>query len=297
MPHDIQHAQLLHDPMAPQHLQRNHRGILQTIAHDFPVEDLQGPIVAGVGKEREFRMEGHGPDSLGMVPERLIRRRAEIEVVPEEFLVVARDEQVVALRVQGDGGDPAGARLEFLLELLVLQVVDADALAGGEEEEGFARVEAGGLREALEAFERVLGEVFAEGVDGDGGGGGWGRRGHGREVVAATVEGEGFRGRAEGQGQEDALVLHGGVGASPGCGARLFGSAGGLGGGLLLSGVTEAGVEDGAAGGFDLWVAEVTLWNHEVDLFPTCGRQNKSVLSWSPSDDVHRFARGQLDSP
>ena len=107
--------------------------------------------------------------------------------------------------MQGDGRDPAGTGLEFALELLLLEIVDAHTLAGGDEEEGLRGVESGGLGEAAEAAEGVLRKVLAEGVDGDCRGGCVGVGADGGEVVAATVPDESLGHGAELDGEVDAL--------------------------------------------------------------------------------------------
>lgn len=214
--------------MAAEHLQRHNGSILHAVTHDLAVEDLHGTVITGVREQRQGRMELGATDGLVVVAEDLVRSAAEVHVVPQQSPVVRGDDEVVALRVQGDGGDPAGAGLEFALEFLLLQVVDADALTGGDEEEGFGRVEGGCLGKTTEAAEGVLREVFAEGVDCDGGGGGAGVGADGGEVVAATVPDEGLGHRAEGDCEVDALRSVGRDGTVPIGGRSLVGARCGL---------------------------------------------------------------------
>ena len=104
-----------------------------------------------------------------------------------------------------DGRDPFSTWLQDLDEFLLGEIVAADGVAGGDEEDCFGGVELGGLRNALEAAEGELGQVLGEGVDGDGAG--LAQGGHGGEVVAAAVPGEGFDGAEDLDLDQDALVL------------------------------------------------------------------------------------------
>ena len=83
MPLDIQNAQLPPHPMPPEHLQRHDRRILQPIADHFPVENLQGPVIAPVHEQRERGVEFHRSNSFRVVSQSFVWRAAEIEIVPE----------------------------------------------------------------------------------------------------------------------------------------------------------------------------------------------------------------------
>lgn len=59
-----------------------------------------------------------------------------------------------------NGRDPFSTWLQDLDEFLLGEVVAADGVAGGDEEDGFGGVELGGLRDTLETAEGELGEMF-----------------------------------------------------------------------------------------------------------------------------------------
>ena len=125
--------------------------------------------------------------------------------MPQESLVVAADDEILAAGMDVETAYPARTGLDGFQEFLFGEVVAADAALGRDEEDGFTGVERRGLGKAFEAAEGVLGEVFGEGVDGYGGGLAGG--GDGGEVVAATVPGENFYGGAEGCLEVDTLVM------------------------------------------------------------------------------------------
>lgn len=137
MPLESHDAQALTHPMTPEHLERDNGRILHQIADHLAVKNLTTPIIAGIRKQRQRRVKRHVPDGRGVEPQRLVRLGAQLEVVPEQALVVGADEQVVAARVHGDAGNPFRAGRQDLDELLLGQVVAADRVAGGDEEERF----------------------------------------------------------------------------------------------------------------------------------------------------------------
>ena len=182
--------------MPLEHLERHDGRVLHQIAHDLAVEDLQTAVVAGVREQRVPALVVRDrPDGRRVEPQRLVRLGAQLEVVPEQALVVGADEQVVAAGVHVDAGDPLGAGLQDLDEFLLGEVVAADGVAGGDEEDGLAGVELRSLRDALQPAEGELRQVLGDGVDGDGAGLAPG--GDGGEVVAAAVPGERFDGAAD----------------------------------------------------------------------------------------------------
>ena len=88
-------------------------------------------------------MKSHASNSLAVVPQSLIRRRSQIEIVPEEALVVGCDEQVGAVRKTFEAA-------EWVLCLVFGERVDGDGGGCG----GCGR--------------RDCGEVIASSVPGEG---------------------------------------------------------------------------------------------------------------------------------
>lgn len=80
--------------------------------------------------------------------------------MPQKSSVVGSDDQIIAPRVDVERGDPASPRLDDFNELLLLEIVASDGALGGDEEKGSRRVELDGLRDAWEAAERYLCEMF-----------------------------------------------------------------------------------------------------------------------------------------
>ena len=82
------------------------------------------------------------------------------------YLVVCSDDDVVTTGMHIDGRNPFSTWLQDLDEFLLGEIVAADGVAGGDEEDGFRGVELCGLRDTLEAAEGELGEMFRDGMDG-----------------------------------------------------------------------------------------------------------------------------------
>lgn len=194
--------------MAAQDLERDDSGVSSKVIIDLAVEDLDRSIIRGGGKQRfGAHVERDGADSALMVAESLVGLCGEVEVVPEETFVVGADDDVGAVGVDGDGGDPFGAGVEDLEEVLFGEVVDADVALGGEVEVGLDGVEFDELGEAWGFAEGELGFVRGEMVDVDGvvglvGGG----RG---EVVAFAVPGDVLDWGFDGDGEDETFLLEG----------------------------------------------------------------------------------------
>lgn len=207
MPVHIHNTQLLFHLVAPQHLDGHNGGVLHQVADDLAVEDLQRAVVAGIGKQGQAAVELYGTDGLWVEAHGLVGAVGQVEVVPQQAAVVGADDEVVAARVDVDGGDPARAGLDDLDELLALQVVAADHALGGDEEVRARRVELGRLGEAGQLAEGHLAEVLGERVDDDGAALAGGR--DGAEEVAAAVPVDGLDGGADGGLEEDTLCDEG----------------------------------------------------------------------------------------
>jgi hypothetical protein len=83
-----------------QDLDGDNRRMLQLIVGYLSVEDLDGAVIAGISKQRESApVVANRPDCFAVEPHRLVRPIREIQVVPEQSLVVAADDQVVATRM------------------------------------------------------------------------------------------------------------------------------------------------------------------------------------------------------
>lgn len=299
MPVDVHDTQLLLDLVAAEHLDGDNGGVLHEVADDLSVEDLQGAVVAGVCEEGQSAVELYGADGLWVEAHGLVGAVGQVEVVPEQAAVVGADDEVVAARVDVHGGDPAGAGLDDLDELLALQVVAADHALGGDEEVGARRVELGCLGEAGELAEGDLAEVLGERVDDDGAALAGG--GDGAEEVAAAVPVDGLDGGADGELEQHALCDEGRAGARPLGWGFLLGAVGGGcsgGGGGAVGCVAEAGVEDvpaGLLGG----IADDGRGDEE-EVLARGGGQDEGVLAGPPShhiDGLRLVGRAELGAP
>lgn len=134
VPVDVQDTQLLDHLVALEHLDGHNDGVLHDIVDDLGMEDLQGSVVAGVGKQGELAMELDGADGLCVEAHRLEGAGGQLKLVPQQPAVVGADDEVVAARVDVEARDPAGTRLNDLDELLALQVVAPDHALGRDEE-------------------------------------------------------------------------------------------------------------------------------------------------------------------
>jgi len=108
MPVKVQDTQLVDNLVTLEHLDGNDSGVLQLVAGDLAVEDLDGAIVTGIGEERKsasvvpdsangFAVESHG----------LVWPGRQIEIVPEQTLVVTTGDQVVTSRMDVKRGYPS----------------------------------------------------------------------------------------------------------------------------------------------------------------------------------------------
>jgi len=116
MPVKVQDTQLVDNLVTLEHLDGNDSGVLQLVAGDLAVEDLDGTIVTGIGEERKsasvvpdgangFAVESHG----------LVWPGRQIEIVPEQTLVVTTGDQVVTSRMDVKRGYPSDKVSNLLL--------------------------------------------------------------------------------------------------------------------------------------------------------------------------------------
>ena len=105
-------------------------------------------------------MELHSSNSLAVIPECFVRSDGEVEIVPEETLVVRSDDEVISAGMHVEGRDPTCAGLDDFKELLLGKIVAADHALGCDEEDGFRGVELSVLGETSQLPERKLGEMF-----------------------------------------------------------------------------------------------------------------------------------------
>lgn len=127
MPFYIQHPKRLFNRVPSQHLQRHDQRILHEVAKHFPMKNLHRAIIARRTEQRQAAMVIlDAANGLLMIPEGSIRLRGEVQVVPEEALVIRSDDEIVTTTVYVKGRDPAGARLQRLDQFLLCQVVGAD---------------------------------------------------------------------------------------------------------------------------------------------------------------------------
>ena len=96
-----------------EHLDGHYKRILQQVIVHHSVENVDGAVVTSAREQRVLGVlvEAHFTDGFVVVLQRLVRRLTRhIHVEPEHFLVVCAKDEVVALRVHADAGDPFGAR-------------------------------------------------------------------------------------------------------------------------------------------------------------------------------------------
>lgn len=126
--------------MTTKDLDGNNEGILHEIIVNHAVEDLEGTIITGRGKERLVPMVGDRSDSLLMISKGLVRLGGEVHIEPTSSPVICTDEDIITLRMDIHAGNPSYTRLKGLDELLLLQVVHAYITLGlGGYEEGKGR--------------------------------------------------------------------------------------------------------------------------------------------------------------
>lgn len=169
VPIDVHDTEGVANTMTLEDLDRDNGGVFNQVADDLAVEDLQGAVVAGVGKEGQAALvEAHGTNGLVVEAHRLVGPGGQVEIVPEQAAIVGADDEIVSAGVHVKGRDPAGAGLDDLDKFLSLQVVAANGALCGDEEERARRVEGDALCEAGEAAEGDLRQVLRQCVDGDG---------------------------------------------------------------------------------------------------------------------------------
>lgn len=109
-----------------------------------------------------------------------------VHIEPKNLLVVSAQNQIIALGMDGNAGDPLGTGFIFLDYGLFLQVVLEYADLSGCKEVGFGRMEGKALYNAFGLGERFLGGGFTKRMDYDLGGG-LNFVSHSRKVVTLWV--------------------------------------------------------------------------------------------------------------
>jgi len=118
MPIHVQNSEFADNLVSFKNLDGNNCRVFQLIVRDLSVEDLNGSIVTGISKQRESTLvEANRPDRFAVEPHRLIRPVRQIQVVPEQTLVVTTDDQIVTTRMDIERRDP-GKREEMSIPIL-----------------------------------------------------------------------------------------------------------------------------------------------------------------------------------
>jgi len=116
------------------------------------MHDAHGGVVRAGCEQREFpRMKGSASHCPVMILKRLIRLRCKIQVPPNNSSVIRASHDMITGGVNGNRRNPLGTRYELLQLGLPLQVIDAHAPHGCNQEMRLARVEGTALH--LSAFE------------------------------------------------------------------------------------------------------------------------------------------------
>lgn len=89
------------------------QGILQKVVENHSIEDINTAVIGATGEERVFGAEVNLADGLVVVFEVFVGCGPHVHVEPDDLLVVGAENEVVALRVDGQRGDPLGSRLEL----------------------------------------------------------------------------------------------------------------------------------------------------------------------------------------
>lgn len=100
MPLGLQHSQSIRDRVSLQHLEWDNEGVREEVRVDCRVEDVDRTVVRSGEEEGEDGGEGDGAERTRVVAERLVGRRGQVEVVPDETLVVGSYNQVVCSMVR-----------------------------------------------------------------------------------------------------------------------------------------------------------------------------------------------------
>ena len=90
---------------------------------------------------------------------------AHVHVEPQDFLVVGAEDEVVALWVNANTGNPLGSRLVFVYDRLLLKVVLEDDRLRASEEVRLRGMESDCLDDAFSRAERFLRRSLADAVD------------------------------------------------------------------------------------------------------------------------------------
>ena len=142
---------------ASSHLDWNNQWIAHQVCVNSPVKHVDCSIIASRGKERVRAVEGDTPQSVRVIPQRLVWLVREIQVEPCKAFVLRPDNHVVSTWVDGHASDSTAAAQELLRERLFGEVVDPDMVLGRDKEEGLGRVEGHALDAPAVLLERILG--------------------------------------------------------------------------------------------------------------------------------------------
>lgn len=164
--------------MTLEDLKRHNAGVAKHVTGNASMENLQRPIVTCVCEEliATTGMEFDGADGLTVVPQCLVGALREFEVVPQETTVVGSHDQVISAsrsrrsRVNIEGRNPAGTRLDDFDEKLAGEIVRTHCPLVCDEQDRLRGVEVGGLWCSTTLYtsaEGELGQMLGEGMDGD----------------------------------------------------------------------------------------------------------------------------------
>lgn len=95
MPLGIQHSQPILNLMPLEHLERDNKRVGKEVRVDGRMKDVDRPVVRGREEEGVDGGEGDGAEGARVVAEGLVGRGGEVEVMPDETLVVRTDNEVV----------------------------------------------------------------------------------------------------------------------------------------------------------------------------------------------------------
>ena len=107
MPVHIQNTELVDDLVSLEHLDGDNSGVLKLVVRDLAVEDLKSTVVTGVSEERQAALVILDlTNRLAVEPHGLVRANGEIEIVPQETLVIRTNDQVITTGVNIERRDP-----------------------------------------------------------------------------------------------------------------------------------------------------------------------------------------------
>ncbi|KAH3662334.1 hypothetical protein OGAPHI_005586 [Ogataea philodendri] len=167
MPAHVQNSQTVDHLVAGQFLQRNQQRVVHQVVVDGAVENVHGSVVGSRTEQRQTALVvGHRTHSLVVVPQGLIRRGAEIQIVPQNTLVVRTGQNMVtAARMDIHARKPSGARKQLLLQLLLLQIVNSNVPLRHHHQNRLGRMELSVHHDSLALVEWRLRRVTRELVD------------------------------------------------------------------------------------------------------------------------------------